>query len=665
MANKTLKTKILQKIADTKSDLSLNDGELGFYRDGSNIKGVIMDGTTKKDLTVDSDSTKADKTYVDNAIQSGDTATLTSAKAYTDSVIVSAGTGVSKEYVDTQDALKAPIDSPSFTSSISMNRLSASTVGEKSVALGENCTASGKDSIALGYQAEATGDWSVAIGNTNIASGRESVAIGKQITASEQGAIAIGYQAEAKDIFSIALGATTSNGMLSTTMGRYNTGTAENCAVAVGGGTSNTNKKDIYILDWDGNANFLGSVNSSKVAFSIESDDGNTGSLTTDSLVLSHAANPGKIELNANISALLTQSSSVETLEIGTKDAQLMSEQLGRALDAPNDGTAGIVLTNNITGQERKISMANILDGAGQFTTVSYYRATSDMTYSTDSLSAAFIGYKLTDKVPLNIDNLGEIKVYKTDGLTSKGEPILTLDSTIHVGHYGAELYFSSTDFTKGLLFMPHTQCAPEIYDDGKSGYIPDQVGYEIGEGVYYVNPQPFVSSATRTLNNFTVAPTIDDLFFVPTIAGVVDKNAIAPIRNFTTDLKDGRYDGDIEYDQGSVHHIWLYRSFQMDSMSSTWGSFYEGAITIRVPAKVKYYQFHEIIPVWQQAAYEFEKNIRSDNFGSAYSNGDLPMTLYAYRGNALGDSWVFGIVLLHFWGERHCDRILMTGDNA
>lgn len=525
MANKILKTRILQQVKDSKNDLSLNDKELGFYRDGNNIKACVQDNGSKKDLVVASDSSKADKSYVDT--QDGET--LASAKAYTDSVIASAETGVSKEYVDTQNSLK------------------------------------------------------------------------------------------------------------------LNKGTFHLDESYINGGSTYTAPADtLHMTDIDGWGH---------------------GRLSTTNLTLGHIANPGEIRLDGNTSALLTQTSSVETLEIGVKDAQELSGQLGLALDCPDVGTAGITLTNEITGQKRMMSMANVLDGAGQFTTVSYYRAESNMTYSTDSLSSAFIGYKLADKVPLNSGNLGEIKIYETDGFAEVDDPISTLDNVMHVGYYGAELYYSNTDLTKGLLFMPHTQCAPEIYDDGKSGWIPDQVGFEISEGVYYVNPSSFLASSTHTLNDFTVAPAIGNFYFVPATAGIVDKNTIAPIRNFTTDLRDGEYDGDIEYDQGSVHHIWLYRSFTMDAMYSTWGSLYEGSTTLRVPKKIKYYQYHEIIPVWQQAAYEFEKNIRSDNFGSAYSNGDLPLTLYAYRGTPLGDSWVYGIVLLHFWGERHCDKVLMTGD--
>lgn len=77
----------------------------------------------------------------------------------------------------------APKASPVFTGSISLNRKSDTKVGENSVALGLNVTATGRFSFSEGYLSTASGNYSHAEGNAT-ASGNGSHAEGGYATAS-------------------------------------------------------------------------------------------------------------------------------------------------------------------------------------------------------------------------------------------------------------------------------------------------------------------------------------------------------------------------------------------------------------------------------------------------------------------------------------------------
>lgn len=80
-----------------------------------------------------------------------------------------------EEYLTDQDLSEyAPLNSPSFTNSISMGRKSGTTIGTNSVALGYSATASGDYSHAEGYLNVASGDTSHAEGTLNKASGDNS-----------------------------------------------------------------------------------------------------------------------------------------------------------------------------------------------------------------------------------------------------------------------------------------------------------------------------------------------------------------------------------------------------------------------------------------------------------------------------------------------------------
>lgn len=111
-------------------------------------------------------------------------------------------------------------ENPVGTGSFSMNRKANTTVGNCSHAEGYDTTASGLYSHAEGYETIASGNCSHAEGEGTIASGT--------------------YQH---------------------VQGKYNVEDTKNeFAHIVGGGTSDTERKNIHTLDWLGNAVFAGDV---------------------------------------------------------------------------------------------------------------------------------------------------------------------------------------------------------------------------------------------------------------------------------------------------------------------------------------------------------------------------------------------------------------------
>ena len=83
----------------------------------------------------------------------------------------------------------------------------AGNIGNYSIAMGRETTASGLNSTAIGRQTTASGDYSIAMGGVTTASGEFSTAMGAETTASGNYSIAMG-------------GVTTASGLNSTAMGR-------------------------------------------------------------------------------------------------------------------------------------------------------------------------------------------------------------------------------------------------------------------------------------------------------------------------------------------------------------------------------------------------------------------------------------------------------------
>ena len=141
---------------------------------------------------------------------------------------------------------------------------------------GEYATASGYVSHAEGYYTTASGDSSHAEGDYTTSSGENSHAEGGYTTSSGKYAhaegchtTASGYASHAEGEYTKASGKyahaegyhTTARSNSQHVQGKYNIeDTTSTYAHIVGGGTSNTDRKNIHTLDWNGNAVFSGDV---------------------------------------------------------------------------------------------------------------------------------------------------------------------------------------------------------------------------------------------------------------------------------------------------------------------------------------------------------------------------------------------------------------------
>ena len=139
---------------------------------------------------------------------------------------------------------------------------------------GEYATASGPVSHAEGYYTTASGDSSHAEGDNTTASGENSHAEGFKTTASGYATHAEGEYTKASGKYAHVEGYhTTARSNSQHVQGKYNVeDTNGTYAHIVGGGTSNTNRKNIHTLDWNGNAVYSGDVNATD-------SDGSTVSL--------------------------------------------------------------------------------------------------------------------------------------------------------------------------------------------------------------------------------------------------------------------------------------------------------------------------------------------------------------------------------------------------
>ena len=139
---------------------------------------------------------------------------------------------------------------------------------------GEYATASGYASHAEGYYTTASGDSSHAEGDNTTASGENSHTEGFKTTASGYATHAEGEYTKASGKYAHVEGYhTTARSNSQHVQGKYNVeDTTSTYAHIVGGGTSNTDRKNIHTLDWNGNAVYSGDVNATDA-------DGSTVSL--------------------------------------------------------------------------------------------------------------------------------------------------------------------------------------------------------------------------------------------------------------------------------------------------------------------------------------------------------------------------------------------------
>ena len=169
--------------------------------------------------------------------------------------------------------LKANIANPVFTGSISLARASESVVGTNSSALGTNTVASGSTAVAEGHTTTASGSQSHAEGYKTVSSGAQAHAEGYNTRASGWYAHAEGYNtiasgwiAHAEGSSTQASGASHAEGVSTIALndgqhaqGKYNLAdTSGTYAHIVGGGTSDSNRKNIHTLDWNGNTWYSG-----------------------------------------------------------------------------------------------------------------------------------------------------------------------------------------------------------------------------------------------------------------------------------------------------------------------------------------------------------------------------------------------------------------------
>jgi hypothetical protein len=141
---------------------------------------------------------------------------------------------------------------------------------------GEKTVASGIRSHAEGYGTEASGEYTHAEGFTTIASGNRSHAEGDRTVASGalshaegEKTVASGARSHAEGSETVASGSrshaegyrTIAASSMQHVQGKYNVEDTEGrYAHIIGGGTSETKRKNIHKVDWSGNAWFAGNV---------------------------------------------------------------------------------------------------------------------------------------------------------------------------------------------------------------------------------------------------------------------------------------------------------------------------------------------------------------------------------------------------------------------
>ena len=151
----------------------------------------------------------------------------------------------------------------SGTNSITLGNNSIASA-YSSIAIGRGSLAYGMNSITLGVMSQARGGDSIAFGYESQASGSQSMAFGYGSQASGSQSMAFGYGSQAKNSNSTVFAYYgISSQDQQTVLGKHNA--EETGALLIGGGTSDTNKKNIFKVDWDGNVTgkyFSGYTNS-------------------------------------------------------------------------------------------------------------------------------------------------------------------------------------------------------------------------------------------------------------------------------------------------------------------------------------------------------------------------------------------------------------------
>ena len=169
---------------------------------------------------------------------------------------------------------------------------------------GEYATASGPVSHAEGYYTTASGDSSHAEGDSTTASGENSHTEGFKTIASGYASHAEGEYTKASSKYAHVEGYhTTARSNSQHVQGKYNVeDTTSTYAHIVGGGTSNTDRKNIHTLDWNGNAVFSGDVTAT------DSDGSTVSLLGTKWKLKGNVVNNNTISLPNNFTELKVMS---------------------------------------------------------------------------------------------------------------------------------------------------------------------------------------------------------------------------------------------------------------------------------------------------------------------------------------------------------------------
>lgn len=136
--------------------------------------------------------------------------------------------------IENLDNNKMDKNNPKGTGSLALNRLESDEVGENAVIFGDMCSATGKSSFACGSRTRASNNY----------------------------ATAFGYKNEAPNVANFVIG-------------KYNDNT-QDAPFAIGGGSSDTDRYNVFNVDWDGNVVSSGKIISKLGVLTLQLYDNNT-----------------------------------------------------------------------------------------------------------------------------------------------------------------------------------------------------------------------------------------------------------------------------------------------------------------------------------------------------------------------------------------------------
>lgn len=342
----------------------------------STFSGSYNDLTNKPTIPTKTSQLTNDSRYLTEI--PSEYAKLTDLNGYATETFVNEAIANAKFNSDNIDLSKyAPIDNPNFTTAISMGRDKDSTVGVRSVALGDGVRAGGSYSVALGHGSNAGGDMSCAIaggralGSFSFAVGTESYAreiysyalgefaeandmssyaLGSHAVTNGLGSYALGRYAKANDFCSYALGNhTIANGRSQFVLGKYNIEDIENkYAYIFGNGNEyEETRSNAYTLDWKGNGWYAGKV-------SINGTPTEVNDLTTKEYV-------DNAILNAEINS---EGISVDLSNYAPKNSPSFTNSISLNRGAGYIGTNSVAI-NGIATKENSFALNGKANGNG------------------------------------------------------------------------------------------------------------------------------------------------------------------------------------------------------------------------------------------------------------------------------------------------------------